>query len=67
MFKNYEDCFFNYTIILMSQQRFNKSNHHNLSTDKINKIALSSKDDKRLQTFDKIMKYPYGTNAFKVC
>ena len=33
----------------------------------LNKIALSSDDDKRLQTFDKITTYPYGTNAFKVC
>ena len=31
------------------------------------KIALSSNDDKRLQTFDKITTYPHGTNAFKVC
>ena len=29
-------------------------------------IALSSNDDKRLLTFDKITTYPYGTNAFKV-
>ena len=28
---------------------------------------LSSNDDKRLQTFDNITTYPYGTNAFKVC
>ena len=34
-------------------------------TEQINRIALSSNDDKRLQTFDK--SYPYGTNAFKVC
>ena len=34
---------------------------------KINKIALSSNDDKRLQKFDKITTYPYITNAFKVC
>ena len=31
------------------------------------KFALSSDDDKRLQTFDGIETYPYGTNAFKVC
>ena len=31
------------------------------------KIALSSNDDKRLQTFDKITTYPYRTNAFKSC
>ena len=33
----------------------------------INKIALSSNDDKILQIFDKITTYPYGTNAFKEC
>ena len=26
-----------------------------------------SYDDKRLQTFDRITTYPYGTHAFKVC
>ena len=35
--------------------------------EEINKISLSGNDDKRLQTFDKIRAYPYGTNAFKVC
>ena len=34
---------------------------------KINKIALSSNDDKRLQTFDKVTTCPYETNAFKIC
>ena len=66
MFENYIDCLFNNKIILKSQQRF-KSDHHNVYTEQINKIALSSNDDKRLQTFDKITTYPYGTNAFKVC
>ena len=28
---------------------------------------LSSNDDKRLQTFDRVTKYPYGTRAVKVC
>ena len=36
-------------------------------TEEVNKIALSSNDDKRLQTFDRVTTYPYGTNAFKVC
>ena len=31
------------------------------------KIALSSNDNKRLQTFDKIATYPYGTNATIMC
>ena len=51
---------------LKKQQRF-KSDCHNVYTEQINKIALSSNDDKRLQTFYKITTYPYGTNAFKVC
>ena len=35
-------------------------------TEEVNKIALSSDDDKRSQTFDKIETYPYGTPAVKV-
>ena len=53
-------------VILKSQQRF-KSDHHNVYTEEINKIALSSNDDKRLQISDRIKTYPYGTNAFNVC
>ena len=66
MFENYKDCLFNNKIILKSQQRF-KSNHHKVYTEEINKIALSSNDDNRLQTSDRIKTYPYGTNTFKVC
>ena len=66
MFENYKDCLSNNKIILKSQQRF-KSDHHKVYTEEINKIALSSNDDKRLQTSDRIKTYPYGTNAFKVC
>ena len=66
MFENYTDCLINNKIILKSQQRF-KSDHHIVYTEKINKIALSSNDDKRLQISDRIKTYPYGTNAFKVC
>ena len=36
-------------------------------TEEVNKIALSSNDDKRIQTFDRVTTYPYGTNVFKVC
>ena len=36
-------------------------------TEEVNKIALSSNDDTRLKTFDKVTTYTYGTNAFKVC
>ena len=36
-------------------------------TEEVNKIALSSNDDKRIQTFDRVTTYPYVTNVFKVC
>ena len=66
MLKNYKDCLFNGEVILKSQQRF-KSDHRKVYTEEVNKIALNSDDDKRIQTFDGIETYPYGTNAFKVC
>ena len=53
MFENYIDCLLNDKIILKSQQRF-KSYNHDVYTEEVNKIALSSNDDKRLQTFDGI-------------
>ena len=65
MVKNYKDCFCNNKIILKSQQKF-ESDHHNVYTEQINKITLSSNDDKRLLTSDKVTIYPYGTNAFKI-
>ena len=64
MFKNCEGCNFNNKTILKSQQRFKSD--YNEYTEQLNKIALSSNDDKRFQTFDKITMYPYGTNSFKV-
>ena len=57
---------FNNRTILQSQLKF-KSDHHDVYTEEVNKITLSSNDDKRLQTFDRVTTYPYGTNAFKVC
>ena len=56
---------FNNKTVYRSQQSF-KSYNHSVYTE-VNKIALSSDDDKRLQTFDGIETYPYGTNMFKVC
>ena len=69
MVKNYEDCLPNNNIILKSQQRFKriKSDYHELYTEEINKIALSSNNEKRLQTFNKTTTFPYGKNAIKVC
>ena len=55
-FNNYKDCLLNDKVVLKSQQIF-KSERYDVYTEK---IALSSNDDKRLTTLDKITIYPYG-------
>ena len=66
MFEDYKDYLFNDKIILKPKQVF-RSDHHNVYTVVINKIALSSNSNKRLQIFDKVTTFPYGTNTIKVC
>ena len=65
-YKNYADALFNDEVMIRSQQRF-RSDHHKVCMEEVNKIALSSNDDKRVQAFDKVTTFPYGTNVFKVC
>ena len=49
-------------MILKTQQRF-KSERRNVFTEKkINKIALSSGNDKRMQSIDSIETYACGTS-----
>ena len=62
IFNDYKDCLLNDEIMLKSQQ----SERLNAYTEEIKKIALSSNDDKRLQTYDKITSYPFGKSAGKV-
>ena len=66
MYENYKYCLFNGAVMLRSQQRL-KSGFHKMNTEKVNKIALSSEDNKRLQTVDRVITFPYGTNVFKLC
>ena len=61
MFENYKDCLFNNKTVYRSQEKF-KSYYHDVYTEEVNKIVLSSNDDKRLQATDKITTYPYGTD-----
>ena len=58
-FNDYKKCLLNGAVVLKSQQRF-KSKRHDVYTENINKIALSSNDDKRLIALGKITSYPYG-------
>ena len=43
-----------------------RSEFHDVYTLELSKIALSSNDDKKLQTYDKITTYPYGSSVGKV-
>ena len=45
-------------LILKTQQRF-KSKRHNIFTEEVNKIALSSNDDKKMQSLDSTEIYAY--------
>ena len=65
MFENYKDCLFNNKTVYRLQERF-KSYYHVLYTEEENNIALNSNDDKRLQSFDRITTYPYGTNEMMI-
>ena len=64
IFNDYKNCLFKNPNILKQKQRF-KSEAHNVYTEEINKIPLSSNDDKRLKTCDRITLYPYGTRVGK--
>ena len=46
-------------LMLKTQQRF-KSERHNIFTEVLDKIALSSNDDKRMQSIDSTETYAYG-------
>ena len=55
----------NNKLILKAQQRFKKE-RHNVLTGKINKIALSSNDDKRMGPIDSTETYVYGTTKYVI-
>ena len=57
--EDYKKCLFDNEPMLKSQQRF-KSENYEVYTENINRIALSSNDDKRIVTSDRIRSYPYG-------
>ena len=58
-FEDYKKCLFDKEPTLKSQKRF-KSENHEVYTENINKIALSSNDDKRIVVLDGITSYRYG-------
>ena len=48
-------------LISKSQQRFRREKH-NVFTENVNKIVLSTNDDKRIQTRDSMKIYTYEIN-----
>ena len=58
-FNDYKNCLLKSKAVLKSQQRF-ISKGHDVYTENINKVALSSNDDKRIVSSDKITSYPCG-------
>ena len=56
----------NNKLILKTQQK-SKSEGHNVFTEEIKKIALSSNDHKRMQSIDSIETYAYGTSKCRIC
>ena len=63
--KDHKELIKNNTSILKTQKRF-KSERHNVFTKEINKIALSSNEDKIMQSIDSIETYAYGTTKILV-
>ena len=57
-FNDYKKCLLNDEVIFKSQQRFISKNN-DVYTENINKIALSSNDDKKIVSSDKITSLPY--------
>ena len=59
--KNHKQFIRNNKLILKTQQRFKSEKH--VFSEEINKTALSSNDDKWIQSTDSIEIYAYGTNT----
>ena len=58
--KNRKEFIINKKLILQTQQRFT-SERRKVFAEEINKISLTSYDDKRMQSIDSIETYAYGT------
>ena len=54
IFEHYMDALLLNTKIRATRKIF-KSNNHTMTTEEVNKLALTRKDDKRIQSFDGII------------
>ena len=58
-FSDYKDVLFSGKEVLRTMNVI-RSRQHNLSTEQVNKIALSANDDKRIIRSDKIQTFAHG-------
>ena len=63
---DYKNSVLRNEVILRSQKRF-KSDYHKVYTQEVNKIAIISNDDMKIQDFDRITIHAYGIPTIKVC
>ena len=63
MKENHKLCIKNNKLVLKRHQRL-KSEQHNVFTEEINKIELSSNDDKIMKSIDWIEIYAYETSKY---
>ena len=59
--ENHKEFIKNNKLTSKSQQKF-RIKKYNVFTEEVNKIALNSNDDNRIQSIDSIEPYAYGTN-----
>ena len=65
--KKYQKELIKYNKSILKTQQGYRSEKHNVSTEEINKIALSSNDDNTIQLIDSIGTYACGKNTNLVC
>lgn len=65
-FQDYKEYLEKNKTILKQQQRF-RSESHNAFIEKVNNIALSKNNDKRIQSPDGFILYPYDTGHRRTC
>ena len=65
-FEDYKECVMSKKTQYKSQLMF-RSRKHEVYTQRVNKIALSSNDDKRLQSYDGVNSFAHGSSVGLVC
>ena len=56
----------NNKLIFKTQERFRRK-RHNVLTEEMNKIVLTSNNAKRIQSIDSVQTYASGTSKYIVC